>query len=104
MRAGLFFSPHFLKLILISREMFYSNTETVKGLVSGRGVHALGYRGSGRNGFTCDCSQSSWSHENYMEGEMGTLIFTVKNCVLCKGRRGVEYNCLYFFEENLQEN
>lgn len=53
---------------------------------------------------TCDCSQSSWSHENYMEGEMGTLIFTVKNCELCKGRRGVEYNCLYFFEENLQEN
>lgn len=27
---------------------------------------------------TCDCSWSLWSHENYMQGETGTLIFTVK--------------------------
>ena len=34
---------------------------------------------------TCDCSESSWSHENYMERAMGTLIFTVKTVYSVEG-------------------
>ena len=97
--------PDCLKLILISREMFYSNTETVKGLVSGSGVHALGHRGSGRDGFTYLwlflVIMVTW--ELYGGGD-GNLDLHCENCVLCRGRGDVEYNCLYFFKVNLQGN